>query len=65
MSFRSQQPVAVGVGVAHGRQREGADDEQVVVVVAFEPQFGLVGVDDEFVVAGAAGGDQRRVRCPG
>ena len=53
--------VAVGVRVADRREREGADDEQVVVVVALEPQLGLVRVDDELVVAGAAGGDERRV----
>ena len=51
--------VAVRVRVADGRQGEGPDDEQVVVVVALEPQLGLVGVDGELVVAGAAGGDQR------
>ena len=57
------EPVAVGIGIDHHRQREGAHDEQVVVVVAFQAQFGLVGVDRELVVAGAAGGDQRGVRA--
>ena len=53
--------VVVGARVAHGREREGADDEEVVVVVALEPELGLVRVDDELVVAGAACGDERRV----
>ena len=55
--------VAIGVGVADGGQREGAHDEDVVVVVALQAQLGLVGVDGELVVAGAAGGDERRVRA--
>ena len=42
---------AVGVGLG---QREGADDEQVVAVVALQAQRGLVAVDLEHVVAGAA-----------
>ena len=46
--------VAGGLG-----EREGADDEQVVVVVALEPQLRLVRVDDEGVVAGAARDEQR------
>ena len=40
-------------------EREGADDEQVVAVVALEPQRRLVRVDDERVVAGAARDEQR------
>ncbi len=47
---------AVGVGLG---EREGAHDEQVVAVVALEPQRGLVAVDLEHIVAGAAFGDQR------
>ena len=31
--------------------RKRADDEQVVIVIALESQFGLVGVDAEFVIA--------------
>ena len=58
-SLAFEQAVAVGVGVDDRGQREGADDEQVVVVVAFQAQLGLVGVDDELVVAGAALGDHR------
>jgi hypothetical protein len=49
-------------GVGDGRrvgQREGPDDEQVVAVVALEPQDGLVGVDVELVGAVAALGDER------
>src|SRR5262249_59317433 len=42
-----EQAVVVGVGIDDGGQREGADDEQVVVVVAFEAQLGLIGVNDE------------------
>ena len=42
-------------------EREGAHDEQVVAVVAFEAQRGLVAVDRERVVAAAALGDQGRV----
>ena len=56
--------VVVPVEVDGRGEREGADDEQVVVVVAFEPQFGLVRVDAELVVAGAALGDHRGRRCP-
>ena len=53
--------VAVGARVADGGERERADDEEVVVVVALEPELGLVRVDGELVVAGAAGRDERRV----
>ena len=58
---------AVGVehdgAVEHLREREGAHDEDVVAVVALEAQLGLVGVDDELVVARAALRDQRRARA--
>ena len=54
---------AVRVGVADRGDGEGADDEDVVVVVAVELDLGLVGVDGELVVAGAAGGQQRGVRA--
>ena len=47
--------------VADRGEREGTDDEEVVVVVALEPELGLVRVHGELVVAGAAGGDERRV----
>ena len=48
--------------VGHLGEREGAHGEAVVAVVALQAQLGLVGVDDELVVARAALGDQRRVR---
>ncbi len=58
---------AVGVGIARraGRgsterrlgEREAADDEQVVARDALQPQWRLVGVDDERVIAGAALGE--------
>ena len=41
------------------REREAADDEQVVVVAALEPQRRLVRVDGEDVVADVADGDER------
>ncbi|OWK21143.1 hypothetical protein AJ88_20805 [Mesorhizobium amorphae CCBAU 01583] len=52
--------VTVPVLVGDRRNGERADDEQVVVVVALEPQLGLVRIDTEFVVAGAALCDHRR-----
>ncbi len=48
----------IRIGVADGCDCEGTHDEEIVVVIAFEPQLGLVGVDDKFVVPRAAGGDQ-------
>ena len=48
------QRVAGGVTIAGGGESERSHDEQVVVVVAFEPQFGLVGVDGEAVLPGAS-----------
>ncbi len=47
----------------HLGEREGAHDEAVVAVVALQAQLGLVGVDDELVVARAALRDQRGVRA--
>ena len=35
-------------------QREGADDEFVVAVLALQPEIGMVGIDDEHVLAFAA-----------
>ena len=52
-------PVAVPIEVGDRGDREGPHDEQVVVVVPFKPEFGLVGIDTEFVVARAALDDQR------
>jgi hypothetical protein len=45
-------------------QREGSHHEDVVAVVAFEPEHGLVGVDSELVVALPALGHQRRALLP-
>ena len=45
------------------RQREGTHGEQIVAVVALQPQDGLVRVNGERVVAGAAFGHQRRCRA--
>ena len=53
----------VRIRVADRRQGEGADDEQVGVVVALQAELSLVRVDDELVVARAALGDQRGVRA--
>ena len=55
-----QKAVAVGVGVDHGGQRKGANDEQVVVVVTFQAELGLVRIDDELVVARTAVDHHRR-----
>ena len=49
-----------GAAVARGLgERERPDDEEVVAVLALEPQGRLVGVDGELVVTGAATGGQR------
>ena len=63
MSAKSQSPSPSASVSQTAAQRERAHDEEVVVVVALQAQLGLVGVDDELVVAGAAGRDERRVRA--